>query len=744
MIGKTNCKAAQSLPCEFVNIRLVSNQSEHSALVGVTFSVSYESFSEEYIWNGSEVTVQIPAYVTYLIEFGDAEGYNTPEPIIYEAVEDNARTIEAIYTCELLTINVGADEGTPEGYEVAIYKRDKIDLPSEYTFLEYIESSGTQYINTGFKPNQDTRVVISADFAARNTTQGLFGQSTNLSSKRYEFLENGTNFYSPYNNGAGSLFTLSDSRILIDKNKNTTIVNGTTVVTHTYSAFQATNNMYLFALNRNGSVSSACYAKVYYCQIYDNGILIRDYVPVKNSSGVAGLYDMANGVFYKSASTTNFTAGSEIANPFTWLDYIESDGNQWIDTKFNVSAETEVICDFQYTYTPTSTERLFSNDNNFGFGWQSTGVFRSWGGSAANFSMSATDRHVLHKKSTECILDETKMTTTAHSAVTDYTLPLFARNSSGTIDQYSKVKLYSFQLYDNGALVRDYIPASRYDGSVGLYDKVSSKFYSSVSGTNFIAGDEVSLMGEIIAIQTTTTGSYKIPFGVTYTVTASSVDGFETPASVIRTANQSRYSIDMKYVARTGTQNPTNGVYIQDTDGYFHTKDEWDGSYTPNGIAIITSNCRFVMALEDAYTGHCRWGGSGIEVSGITTTINTNTAQTDYDGEAQTTTIINALKGTNDGYADGAPAAEYCRAYTFPDGSIGYLGAVGEWQAAVSNISAVNSALSKCGGASMHGYYWTSTQYNSKSSWVMYWDMEGFGTNTKHNNSDHVRAFCSI
>ena len=34
-----------------------------------------------------------------------------------------------------------------------------MSLPSGYTPLEYIKSSGTQYINTGFNPNQNTRKV---------------------------------------------------------------------------------------------------------------------------------------------------------------------------------------------------------------------------------------------------------------------------------------------------------------------------------------------------------------------------------------------------------------------------------------------------------------------------------------------------------------------------------------------------------------------------------------------------------
>jgi hypothetical protein len=36
-------------------------------------------------------------------------------------------------------------------------------LPSGYAELDYIEKIDSQYIDTGFKPNQDTRIVIDLD-----------------------------------------------------------------------------------------------------------------------------------------------------------------------------------------------------------------------------------------------------------------------------------------------------------------------------------------------------------------------------------------------------------------------------------------------------------------------------------------------------------------------------------------------------------------------------------------------------
>lgn len=180
----------------------------------------------------------------------------------------------------------------------------------------------------------------------------------------------------------------------------------------------------------------------------------------------------------------------------------------------------------------------------------------------------------------------------------------------------------------------------------------------------------------------------------------------------------------------------TNGVYIQATDGLLYTEADWDGTKTPNGIAVITDNCRFVMALTDAHTSSCQWGGYGTEVSSIVTTTDESTAMTDYDGDLNTTAILGQLGDSS----SAAPAAYYCHSYTFPDDSTGYLGAAGEWQAALDNKDAITSALSKCGGTSMSGYYWTSTQYSSTSSWYMYLNVEYLDRISKDEYT-YLRAF---
>ena len=196
-----------------------------------------------------------------------------------------------------------------------------MSLPSGYRKLEYIQSSRTQYIDTGFKPNQDTRVVceVGGYSIADNSVTNLFGARTSTSSSdQFSFnIAGSTNYRSDYyNSRVGYSTELSFSgKIHIDKNKNVCSIesDGTTyTVTNTQGTFQTPFNLFIFGENRNGSVHSIPNVKLYYFKLYDNRVLIRDFIPCKNASGVAGLWDDVNSVFYQNAGSGTFTAGPEV------------------------------------------------------------------------------------------------------------------------------------------------------------------------------------------------------------------------------------------------------------------------------------------------------------------------------------------------------------------------------------------------------------------------------------------------
>lgn len=182
-------------------------------------------------------------------------------------------------------------------------------LPSGYTQLEYIQSSGTQYIDTGFKPNQDTRCVM--DIENLSTAQAVFmGARASASAASFTFFSlTATTGRSDYNTKKQSMtFSSTLGRYTVDKNKNVCIVNSVTA-TNATSTFQLTNNLYLLAVNTANAASNYAKVKLYSCKIYDNGTLVRDFIPCKNASATVGLWDDVNSVFYTNAGTGTFTAG---------------------------------------------------------------------------------------------------------------------------------------------------------------------------------------------------------------------------------------------------------------------------------------------------------------------------------------------------------------------------------------------------------------------------------------------------
>ena len=186
-------------------------------------------------------------------------------------------------------------------------------LPAGYTQVERLKSTGVQYINVGFKPNQDTRIVLDVNSPLVSGPVWLFGARTAVDRKTYNFLCQGSKYRSDYNDNSSTSLTINPSgRFTIDKDKNVTKINGSTASTITYGAFQCEYNLFLFSNNNAGAANSGASISIYSCKIYDNGVLVRDMVPARNSSGTLGMYDLVGGTFYTNAGSGTFTAGADI------------------------------------------------------------------------------------------------------------------------------------------------------------------------------------------------------------------------------------------------------------------------------------------------------------------------------------------------------------------------------------------------------------------------------------------------
>lgn len=203
-------------------------------------------------------------------------------------------------------------------------------IPDGYTQLEYIESTGSQYIDTGFKPSGSSRIVC--DFQPLSTGMWIYGARHAASDRTFMTVAMSDNYRSDYNNSYSLNIQYDMSlRVTIDKNKGSMTI-GNQTVSYSNAVFVCEYNLYIFAGNSAGIPSTFSKMKLYSCKIYDDNILVRDFIPCKNKTGAVGLYDTVNGVFYSNSGTGTFLAGPEVEqseqpkqpetelDPYTWYE----------------------------------------------------------------------------------------------------------------------------------------------------------------------------------------------------------------------------------------------------------------------------------------------------------------------------------------------------------------------------------------------------------------------------------------
>lgn len=198
-----------------------------------------------------------------------------------------------------------------------------IGLPTGYTRLKYVSTNYNQYVNTGINETQCSHAEYEIMITARRKTNGnhicssvntyipfLKGSGgsnyQNLIGTRLNNADTVLSGSTTFNWNLNQKYKIEgyiDGKIYIDNAEIAKIANGGT---------QSSSNMfYLFTYG--GNLSNTDYrisCNLYYCKMYDsNGELLRYFVPAKNSSDVAGLYDYVSETFFTSDSGTALIAG---------------------------------------------------------------------------------------------------------------------------------------------------------------------------------------------------------------------------------------------------------------------------------------------------------------------------------------------------------------------------------------------------------------------------------------------------
>lgn len=207
-------------------------------------------------------------------------------------------------------------------------------LPSAYQEVEYIESSGTQYINT--LVNAGTNITAQIKFTS--SIDGLFflyrgDRNYQANSGQWRLFVanvgaqgdfvvwdlntaniNGTGRCSAKTSNLGTPFEIEIGNMYIKDLKTNQYHNNEWSNNYnptTQASFTSNVPIYLFCGTPLGW--SGSYGKCYYLKMYDNGTLIRHFIPCyRIADGEIGLYDLVNDVFYTNQGSGAFTKGGNI------------------------------------------------------------------------------------------------------------------------------------------------------------------------------------------------------------------------------------------------------------------------------------------------------------------------------------------------------------------------------------------------------------------------------------------------
>lgn len=260
------------------------------------------------------------------------------------------------------------------------------NLPDGYTQLEYIESTGTQGIDTGINPTVAKSTEIQIKLLETVITGSGSGFGLNLSLN----VVNTTPGYWRINGvqtnitrQVGKIFNITLKQTSQGRYYN---INGE----EGYGSNSEPSGSFCIGV-LGESPSYNLKAKWYYCKILENNQLVQNLIPARrNSDNVLGMYDTISNTFLTNAGTGEFIAGGVVVpTPSTPIP-IESVGDKTknlfdgktdiVIGKYIVSA-TGVVGDSRYNYY---CDTYFEVKPNISY------VF--WGEKKADNTLSAYNR----------------------------------------------------------------------------------------------------------------------------------------------------------------------------------------------------------------------------------------------------------------------------------------------------------------------------------------------------------------
>lgn len=237
-----------------------------------------------------------------------------------------------------------------------------------------------------------------------------------------------------------------------------------------------------------------------------------------------------NGTLLKKLIFNNVIVWEELPNEYTEVEYIESNGTQYIDTEIYGTEKTRIDITYEYNQNATSKvilgNRINNKESELLLGVEDNTLFIGYGNSGISnnnlnyvnydipinngtkyrviinsglypskflkpkFNLKLREIYTSVNVNDERFAVENIDTTTPFT--TFKTLDVFGGYTSQDNFELTSAKIYNLKIYNENTLQRDFIPCYRNsDGEIGFYDKVSQTFFGNLGTGTFEKGNKI-------------------------------------------------------------------------------------------------------------------------------------------------------------------------------------------------------------------------------------------------------------
>lgn len=184
-------------------------------------------------------------------------------------------------------------------------------LISSYERIKYIESNGSSYIDTGIYGSNLLDIEISISQIGNTAAFFLISRVSPYERTYGVVKQPDSRMRFDYYNNINHIGNFINKRITIRKSGLDIYVNNVFSKRLSEYKFTTPSTLLMFGILQ-GSIVNATQAggKIYFLKMKENGMLVRDFIPVKRKSdGVIGMYDLVGRKFYTSPNGVAFTGG---------------------------------------------------------------------------------------------------------------------------------------------------------------------------------------------------------------------------------------------------------------------------------------------------------------------------------------------------------------------------------------------------------------------------------------------------